>query len=85
MITTTEAPSERRQLSFFNLPVKETLSRFDKIKQTRMRNTEVRNQRIRERFDHLYNKERLRYDDVIDKLAEEFILAKGTIERAMKG
>lgn len=50
-----------------------------------MRNTEVRNQRIRERFDHLYNKERLRYDDVIDKLAEEFILAKGTIERAMKG
>lgn len=85
MITTTEAPTARRQLSFFNLPVKETLSREDKIRESRQANTAARNQRINDRFNHLYNVERKRYDDVMNALSEEFCLALATIERVLKG
>jgi len=48
-------------------------------------NLERRNETIKSRFDVLYNEERLRYDDVIKKLAEEFSLANSTIESVLKG
>ena len=85
MIATAEAPSTRAQLTFFNLPVSETLSRFQKQKLTRKRNHEARNERIRVRFNHLYNVERKRIDDVITILCGEFSLEKISIERALKG
>ena len=85
MITATGAPSARRQLSFFNLPVKETQSREDKIREVRQANTAARNQRLTDRFNYLYNVERKRYDDVITALKEEFHLAEATIERVLKG
>jgi hypothetical protein len=85
MIAPSEAPSNLTQLSFFNLPVSHEASRFDKMKHTRKANTCGRNERIRARFNYLYNQERKRIDDVISILCEEFSLAKSTIEKALKG
>jgi len=40
-----------------------------------------RNRRLKQRFDHWYHKKRLRYDDVIEKLKDEFFLTSSTIEK----
>ncbi len=48
-------------------------------------NTRVRNNRIQNRFNQLYNENRMRYDDVINTLCEEFFLSKRRIETVMKG
>lgn len=45
---------------------------------------ERRNVKLKERMNELYNKERLRYDDVISKLCEEFYLAPLTVQRIIK-
>ena len=43
------------------------------------RDTTLRRYRaIQERYDELYNKKRLRHDDVIQKLKEEFFIAQET-------
>lgn len=55
-----------------------------KIIATRKRNTQLRNERITTAFNHKYNVERKRYDDVIAELCEEFALEKRTIESALK-
>lgn len=38
---------------------------------------------IRARFTYLHDKKRLRIDDCITKLSEEFFLTEGTIERKL--
>lgn len=55
-----------------------------KIIATRKRNTQLRNERITASFNHKYNVERKRYDDVIAELCEEFALEKRTIENVLK-
>ena len=85
MLTAAEAPSIRKQLAFFELPVKENPTRFEKMISSRKRNTQQRNERISTRFNHLYNVERKRYDDVITQLCEEFNCVETTIEKALKG
>jgi hypothetical protein len=45
-----------------------------------------RNAKLKVRFDALYNKKRLRYDDVLKKLSEEeFFITENTIEKILKG
>lgn len=56
-----------------------------KIIATRKRNTQLRNERITSSFNHKYNVERKRYDDVIAELCQEFALEKRTIESVLKG
>jgi len=63
----------------------QNLNRIEKITLIRKRNTEHRHERIRARFNHLYNIERKRYDDVLSIVCEEFGLAQRTIESIMKG
>jgi hypothetical protein len=92
MIATAEAPNTARapmgarpQLAFFDMSALERKpTRIDKIVLVRKNNTLARNERIRERFNSLYNTERKRIDDVITILCEEFSLAKSTIESALK-
>lgn len=50
----------------------------------RQDNTNKRHEAIRARFKELYNGKRLRIDDVVDKLCEEFFLAKITVERILR-
>ena len=45
---------------------------------------EKRNAKLKERMNELYNVHRLRYDDVISKLCDEFFLAPLTIQRIVK-
>lgn len=85
MIAATQAPSTRKQLTFFPNEMNESDSRIQKIITVRKKNTEARNERIRNRFNYLYNEERKRVDDVINDLCKEFCLAKSTIETALKG
>lgn len=42
-----------------------------------------RNQAIQARFEHLYKKERIRYDDVRKQLSEEFFLAESSIMKIL--
>jgi hypothetical protein len=51
---------------------------------TRKKNTSDRNDRIVKQFNHKYNVERKRYDDVVAELCSEFSLAKSTIENVIK-
>jgi hypothetical protein len=84
MTTTAEAPSEPKQLTFFNLPVIEPVSRFDKQRLTRRSNYEERKKKICDRFNQLY-KEGKRVDDVIyPTLAKEFDCAISTIKAAIR-
>ena len=47
---------------------------------------EKRNAKLKLRFNALYNKKRLRYDDVLKKLSEEeFFITENTIEKILKG
>lgn len=48
---------------------------------SRKKNTAERNNKIKARFSELYEKKRMRLDDVISQLAEEFCLSPLTIER----
>jgi len=84
MSATAEAPSTHSQLTFFDLPVKENQSALDKWRASRKTNIAARNERLRQRFNYLYNTERKRIDDVIDTLCQEFCLEKITIERLLK-
>lgn len=43
--------------------------------------TARRNKKLKEQFEHLYNKKRLRLDDAIQKLCEDFFLAESTVQR----
>lgn len=45
--------------------------------------TQKRNQKIRQRFTRLYEKDRLRMDDVVLRLCDEFCLSPITIERIL--
>lgn len=60
------------------------VGKVQKIIATRKRNTVSRNERIQSVFNHKYNVERKRYDDVIQELCSEFSLARRTIETALK-
>lgn len=49
------------------------------------RGTALKYKAIQNRFEVLYNVQRLRYDDVIDKLMEEFFITeRTTIHRIMR-
>ena len=39
---------------------------------------------IKTRFEHLYNTKRVRYDDVIQQLAQEYFCSEQTILRVLK-
>ncbi|GEM_PF-3844033 len=58
-----------------------------KVKQVRQsdivrkRNTQKRYEKVRERCNELYNEQRIRWDDVIETLSEEFGISPATIER----
>lgn len=84
MKATAEAPNSATQLVFFNLPEVKSLSHNEKVNAIKKANFERRNSMIKTRFDHLYNVERKRFDDVISQLCDEFSLAKSTIETALK-
>ena len=45
---------------------------------------QLRDKRLRERFDELYKKKRLRLDDVMEKLEQEFFISQRTIRGIMK-
>jgi hypothetical protein len=60
-------------------------TKIHKMIATRTANTSARNERITAQFNHKYNVERKRYDDVIQELCSEFSLAKSTIESVIKG
>jgi len=49
----------------------------------RKKNTIKRNQRIVEEYNRLYNQERIRHDDVVEKLSEMFCLSESTINRIL--
>lgn len=85
MNTLAEAHQPRVQLTFFNLPVTEQASRYQKSSASRIGNTGKRNERIRLRFNYLYNEERKRIDDIIMILCDEFSLTKRSIQTALKG
>lgn len=53
--------------------------RAARIAEARKRNTLLRNERVKARFNELYNLKRKRYDDCISELATEFNLATNTI------
>lgn len=77
-----------KQATLFNLPeVKEfNIDEHNKkVSVIRRANHDRRNQMIRERFNHLYNVDRKRYDDCVDAVCSEFSLAKSTIETVLKG
>lgn len=65
-------------------PVGCLMDKITKMIATRKRNTQLRNERITNSFNHKYNVERKRYDDVIAELCQEFALEKRTIESALK-
>lgn len=49
------------------------------------RGTALKYRAIQQRFEVLYNVNRLRYDDVLEKLMEEFFITeKTTVQRIMK-
>lgn len=54
-------------------------------KQAHKRKTEDRNQQIKFRFYDLYEKERLRLDDTIKKVSEEFFLSEVKIVEIIRG
>lgn len=58
--------------------------RIYKAAATRRRNTDAQLLRIRARFNQLYNQQRLRIDDVIKIIAEEFCLSVATVEKKLK-
>jgi hypothetical protein len=60
------------------------ISRSGKIAETRKKNSSARNERIRLRFNELFNDRRIRYDDVMNTLALEFCLAQSTIMKMLK-
>jgi hypothetical protein len=76
-------PMTSTTAEFLTPPVKD-LTTIEKNRATRMNNTLKRNQRIRTKFNHLYNVDRKRYDDVIQTLCEDFSLSKAVVERIMK-
>lgn len=43
-----------------------------------------RNKSLQNRFNELYNKKKLRYDYVIEKLAKEFFLSECTVGKVLK-
>ena len=45
---------------------------------------QLRDKRLRERFDELYKKKRLRLDDVMEKLEQEFFISQRTIRGIME-
>ena len=51
---------------------------------TRRQTIERRNKDIKSRYDTLYNKNRIRHDDCIDKLAFEFYLSAAVISRIIQ-
>jgi hypothetical protein len=51
---------------------------------TRRKNVKHRNKLLVEEFNEMYNKQRLRFDDVMEKLAHRFGLTKATIEKILK-
>lgn len=46
--------------------------------------TRKRHEKISKRFEALYNKQRLRFDDVVNQLADEFTLSPAYVERILK-
>jgi hypothetical protein len=46
--------------------------------------TVARYRAIKDRFDHLFNEKRIRYDDVIKKLGQEFYISEHTVLRILK-
>lgn len=50
----------------------------------RKSNRAKRDERLKERYNELYNAKRLRYDDCIAKLAEEFILSPNTVAKILQ-
>lgn len=68
----------------FNKYRKEVIT-IPEEKQKRQRTTDHRNQLIKFRFYDLHEKERLRVDDVIKRLAEEFYLSEIRIVEIIRG
>lgn len=54
------------------------------IFETRKRNTQTRYEKVRNKVNELYNEKRLRYDDVIKKVAEDFVMSERTIRNILK-
>lgn len=50
----------------------------------RKRNTARRDEAVRQMVNHLYNEKRLRFDDVIAKVAEKFFLSETTVKEILK-
>jgi hypothetical protein len=50
----------------------------------RKSNKDRRDEAIRGRVNELYNIKRLRWDDVVRKVAEEFFVAPSTVKTALK-
>lgn len=40
--------------------------------------------RIQERFNELYNTKRLRYDDTLQKLSEEFFMSTDSVQKILR-
>ena len=59
-------------------------TRFDRIAETRKKNSSERNRRIAIRFNELHNDKRIRYDDVLETLSKEFMLEQSTILKILK-
>ncbi|KXX70607.1 hypothetical protein [Flammeovirga sp. SJP92] len=51
---------------------------------TRKINSELRYHALQERFDELYNKKRLRHDDVLLQLVNEFYVGEESIRRILR-
>lgn len=47
----------------------------------RQENTRLRNEAVAKRFKRLYEVERTRYDDCVEKLAKEFFITPCTVGR----
>lgn len=50
----------------------------------RQSNTNLKHERIKQRFKELYDGKRIRIDDAVETLCKEFFLARITVERILR-
>jgi hypothetical protein len=57
---------------------------YQRIARLRSENATKRHEKIRNRVDELYNKERRRLDDVYGLVMEEYCISESTLRKIMK-
>lgn len=53
--------------------------------EVRAQNTNTRHERVKQKVNELFNKERKRFDDVIAQVAHDFCISERTVKNILKG